>query len=379
MTLRHLTITLAAIAALSMPAAAQTWGDKLIDRLKADKDVEQNLVVSRDPKTKKIDTESYTFRFKSANTYNSLRKELGKHLEDAEMFTQDDSQGRIILRVNAGKDRVGIYQISKEGKGQYCLKVFRSAGGVAKGLEERERLLREDAEANARYQSAYEEGMDMRDRILREAEEENTRYQAAYDAGRAERDRILREAEEQEARNKGAYEYGRAERDRILREAGEQGAQPEWSTTGGYSTKSLEEKQRIRKERIASEQTTSRSVQSARRESSRSAQQASRVRQQARQEAAKARQEALREAQKARQEAAKARQKSLRESQQARQEALREAQKARQEAAKTRTRRVVSSPTVKVIQNGNKDAKQKEAKAHEDEVRRKLDARKKQL
>ncbi len=41
MTLRHLTITLAAIAALSVPAAAQTWGDKLIDRLKADKDVEQ--------------------------------------------------------------------------------------------------------------------------------------------------------------------------------------------------------------------------------------------------------------------------------------------------------------------------------------------------
>ena len=139
MKLKRLIITLSAAMALCLPAAAQTWGDKLIKRMQGDATAEKSIVVNRDSQTKKIDTESYTFRFKSATTYNSLMRELNKHLDDADMFTQEDDKGRIVMRVSAGKDRVGIYEIRKESPGLYCFKVYRSSVGISKALQERDR------------------------------------------------------------------------------------------------------------------------------------------------------------------------------------------------------------------------------------------------
>lgn len=392
MKLRRLIITVSAIVAMCLPASAQAWGDKLIKKLQADETVEKSIVVNRDSKTRKIDTESYTFRFKSANMYNDVRKELRRHLEDAEMFTQEDDKGRLVMRVKAGGNRLGLYEIRKEGKGIYCLKIYRSAGGILKaqqdaydaGLAERERLLREDAEANARYQGAYEEGMAMRERLLREAKEEEARYKAAYDAGRSDHERLLREAKEDEARYKAAYDAGRSQHDRLLLEGkqqsrkdrinSEQGAKASGKAARVEAQRARTEAQKARIEAQKARVEAQREAQRARVEAQRESQ---RARVEAQRESQRARAEAQREAQRARTEAQHEAQRARVEAQRARAEAQREAQRARAEAR--REAQKSTTPRVRVIKTADKTSKAKEATAHDNDVRRKLADRKKQL
>ena len=338
MKLKRLIVTMSAAMALCLPAGAQTCCDKLIKRMQGDATAEKSIVVNRDSQTKKIDTESYTFRFKSATTYNSLMRELNKHLDDADMFTQEDDKGRLVMRVSAGKDRVGIYEIRKESPGLYCFKVYRSAVGISKALQERDRLLREDPEARASYQNAFEEAMDMRERILREAKEEEAREKAAYDAGRAQYDRLTLEGKQQ------------ARKDRINSEQG------------------------VKAARKAARVEAQREAQKARVETQKARVAAQRDAQKARVEAQKARAEAQREAQKARIEAQKARAEAQREAQKARIES----QKARAEAQRE-VRKTSTTPRVRIIKSADKAAKTKEAASHENDVKSKLAEQKKKL
>ena len=363
MKLKRLIITMSAAMALCLPAAAQTWGDKLIKRMQGDATAEKSIVVNRDSQTKKIDTESYTFRFKSATTYNSLMRELNKHLDDADMFTQEDDKGRLVMRVSAGKDRVGIYEIRKESPGLYCFKVYRSSVGISKALQERDRLLREDPEARASYQNAFEEAMDMRERILREAKEEEAREKAAYDAGRAQYDRLTLEGKQQARKDRINSEQGVKAARKAARVAAQREAQKARVETQKARVAAQRDAQKARVE-----------AQKARVEAQKARAEAQREAQKARVEAQKARAEAQREAQKARVEAQKARSEAQREAQKARIEA----QKARAEAQRE-VRKTSTTPRVRIIKSADKAAKTKEAASHENDVKSKLAEQKKKL
>lgn len=118
-------ITLIATLALTAPIFAQSWGDKIITKMKNDRSVDKNISVNRDPDTHAISSERYTFKFKSASTYQSLKKELMNHSEEAYIFSMEgDDTPRIALKMNHdGRDC--IYELQRIEPGMFSLRISR--------------------------------------------------------------------------------------------------------------------------------------------------------------------------------------------------------------------------------------------------------------
>ena len=120
---RAIILLMATLVAGVSTVFSQDWDKKLIDQLKEDKSVEKSIVVNRNHDTRKIETESLTFRFSSKKLFGKIYDVLMAHQDEAERFSSDDSSHSITMRTYKN----GLYSLyNLNGSAKYVFKVYRS-------------------------------------------------------------------------------------------------------------------------------------------------------------------------------------------------------------------------------------------------------------
>ena len=113
-------LLLSAMFMVSTAGAASSWHDDMISYMNSAKDVESNVVVSRDPSTGAVRQANYRYTFKKKALYQTVRSQLiDRESSASNLIMRPGKEGEIIMRFVDGGDYRN-YSLSKV-NGRYQL------------------------------------------------------------------------------------------------------------------------------------------------------------------------------------------------------------------------------------------------------------------
>lgn len=142
---------------ISSAAAAPSWHDDMISYMSRAKDVESNVVVSRDPSSGAVRQANYRYTFKNKSLYHSVRSKLiDKEATASNLIMRPGKEGEIIMRFVEGRDYRN-YSLSKiDGRYQLIISVNDNSRTGANAAEIQRQAQERAKQAQERTRQAQE-------------------------------------------------------------------------------------------------------------------------------------------------------------------------------------------------------------------------------
>lgn len=156
---------------ISSATAASSWHDDMISYMSRAKDVESNVVVSRDPSSGAVRQANYRYTFKNKSLYHSVRSKLiDKEATASNLIMRPGKEGEIIMRFVEGRDYRN-YSLSKiDGRYQLIISVNDNSRTDANATEIQRQAQERAKQAQERTRQAQERAKQAQERA-RQAQE----------------------------------------------------------------------------------------------------------------------------------------------------------------------------------------------------------------
>lgn len=175
---------------VSSAGAASSWHDDMISYMNSAKDVESNVVVSRDPSTGAVRQANYRYTFKKKSLYQTVRSQLiDKESYASNLIMRPGKEGEIIMRFVEGGDYRN-YSLSKvNGRYQLIISVNDNSRADVNSAELQRQAQERTRQAQERNLQAQERARQAQERA-RQAQERAR--QAQERARQAQQRRVTR-------------------------------------------------------------------------------------------------------------------------------------------------------------------------------------------
>lgn len=175
---------------VSSAGAASSWHDDMISYMNSAKDVESNVVVSRDPSTGAVRQANYRYTFKKKSLYQTVRSQLiDKESYASNLIMRPGKEGEIIVRFVEGGDYRN-YSLSKvNGRYQLIISVNDNSRADVNSAELQRQAQERTRQAQERNLQAQERARQAQERA-RQAQERAR--QAQERARQAQQRRVTR-------------------------------------------------------------------------------------------------------------------------------------------------------------------------------------------
>lgn len=175
---------------VSSAGAASSWHDDMISYMNSAKDVESNVVVSRDPSTGAVRQANYRYTFKKKSLYQTVRSQLiDKESYASNLIMRPGKEGEIIMRFVEGGDYRN-YSLSKvNGRYQLIISVNDNSRADVNSAELQRQAQERNLQAQERARQAQERARQAQERA-RQAQERAR--QAQERARQAQQRRVTR-------------------------------------------------------------------------------------------------------------------------------------------------------------------------------------------
>lgn len=175
---------------VSSAGAASSWHDDMISYMNSAKDVESNVVVSRDPSTGAVRQANYRYTFKKKSLYQTVRSQLiDKESYASNLIMRPGKESEIIMRFVEGGDYRN-YSLSKvNGRYQLIISVNDNSRADVNSAELQRQAQERTRQAQERNLQAQERARQAQERA-RQAQERAR--QAQERARQAQQRRVTR-------------------------------------------------------------------------------------------------------------------------------------------------------------------------------------------
>lgn len=177
---------------ISSAAAAPSWHDDMISYMSRAKDVESNVVVSRDPSSGTVRQANYRYTFKNKSLYSSVRSKLiDKGSTATNLIMRPGKEGEIIMRFVEGRDYRN-YSLSKiNGRYQLVISVNDNTSTDANATEIQSQARERNLQAQERARQAQERAKQAQERARQAQERARQAQERARQAQQRRRTRAV--------------------------------------------------------------------------------------------------------------------------------------------------------------------------------------------